>query len=200
MGYAESGLSRMDVYQAIPTLGTSAVGYRYYLDFRKMSKGIHVVDVVHDDNGKLTLMKSIDVPVMDRQQTKPVRVGEGIKLPEEKSMKFWNDYPETLQPVYYNPLSEDFITLEKEVAREIQKYADIKLIMHWEDRTFSHQIAPMFNADWNEEKLQLKTHKKNNHYNIGLNAYGSAFYGDYIFNWLKRLELKVMESRSAPYG
>ena len=94
VGYAERGLSRMDVYQAIPTLGTSAVGYRYYLDFRKMSKGIHVVDVVHDDNGKLTLMKSIDVPVMDRQQTKPVRVGEGIKLPEEKSMKFWNDYPE----------------------------------------------------------------------------------------------------------
>ncbi|HDK5262807.1 TPA: beta-galactosidase [Klebsiella pneumoniae] len=188
VGYAESGLSRMDVYQAIPTLGTSAVGYRYYLDFRKMSKGIHVVDVVHDDNGKLTLMKSIDVPVMDRQQTKPVRVGEGIKLLEEKSMKFWNDYPETLQPVYYNPLSEEFYNFrKKEVAREIQKYADIvSSSCIGRDRTFSHQIAPMFNADWNEEKIAVEDSlKKNNHYNIGLNACGSAFYGDYIFNWLK---------------
>ncbi|HFO2504644.1 TPA: hypothetical protein ACHJH6_004558 [Klebsiella pneumoniae] len=44
----------------------------------------------------------------------------------------------------------------------------------------------MFNADWNEEKIAVEDSlKKNNHYNIGLNAYGSAFYGDYIFNWLK---------------
>ncbi|MFV1151996.1 hypothetical protein QMK98_29540, partial [Klebsiella pneumoniae] len=123
-----------------------------------MSKGIHVVDVVHDDNGKLTLMKSIDVPVIDRQQTKPVRVGEGIKLPEEKSMKFWNDYPETLQPVYYNPLSEEFYNFrKKEVAREIQKYADIvSSSCIGRDRTFSHQIAPMFNADWNEEKIAVE--------------------------------------------
>ncbi|WP_434639902.1 beta-galactosidase [Klebsiella sp. I138] len=188
VGYAESGLSRMDVYQAMPTLGTSAVGYRYYLDFRKMSKGIHVVDVVHENNGKLTLMKSIDVPVIDRQQTKPVRVGEGVKLPEEKTMKFWNDYPESLKPVYYNPLSEEFYNFrKKEVANEIRKYADIvSSSCIGEDKTFSHQIAPMFNADWNEEKLAVEDSlKKNSYYNIGLNTYGSAFYGEYTFNWLK---------------
>lgn len=54
----------------------------------------------------------------------------------------------------------------------------------------------MFNADWNEEKIAVEDSlKKNNHYNIRLNTYGSAFYGDYIFNWLKSLELKVMESQ-----
>ncbi len=192
-GYAESGLSRMDVYQAIPTLGTSAVGYRYYLDFRKMSKGIHVIDVVHENNGKLTLMKSIDVPVMDRQQTKPVRVAVGVKLPEEKSMKFWNDYPESLKPVYYNPLSEEFYNFrKKEVAREIQKYADIvSLSCIGKDKIFSHQIAPMVNADWNEEKIAVEDSlKKNTHYNIGLNTYGSAFYSEYIFNWLKTSGIK----------
>ena len=66
---------------------------------------------------------------MDRQQTKLVRVGEGIKLPEEKSMKFWNDYPESLQPVYYNPLSEEFYNFRKKkevkVRYKKKKYADI---------------------------------------------------------------------------
>lgn len=187
-GYAEAGLSRMDAYQAIPELGTSAVGYRYYLDFRKMSHGIHSVDVVHDDAGKMTLLKHLDVPVMDRQQTTPKQVGKAVPFPPEEKMRFWNDYPESMKAVYYNPLSEGFYNFRKAaVASEISEYADI--VSHsciGKDKTFSHQIAPMFNADWNQEKIAASDSlKKNSHYNIGMNTYGSAFYGDYTFNWLK---------------
>lgn len=188
-GYAETGLNRMDVYQAIPSLGTSAVGYRYYLDFRNLSYGIHTVDIVHDDNGKLTLMKHLKVPVMDRQQTIPNPVGKGVDFPAETNMRFWNDYPESLKAVYYNPLSEEFYDFRKAaVAGEISEYADIvSSSCIGKDKTFSHQIAPMFNADWNEEKIAADNSlKKNSHYNIGMNTYGSAFYDDYTFDWLKK--------------
>jgi len=189
VGYAETGLNRMDVYQAIPSLGTSAVGYRYYLDFRKMSHAIHTVDVVHDNNGKLTLMKRIEVPVMDRQQSTPQPVRKTVDLPEEKGMRFWNDYPESMKAIYYNPLSEEFYDFRKAaVASEISEYADIvSSSCIGKEKTFSHQITPMFNADWNQEKMAAgDSLKKNSHYNIGMNTYGSSFYGDYTFAWLKK--------------
>ncbi|BEO27651.1 hypothetical protein SMQC21_12310 [Serratia marcescens] len=189
-GYAETGLNRMDVYQAIPSLGTSAVGYRYYLDFRKMSHGIHTVDVVHDDAGKLTMLKHLDVPVMDRQQTAPRSVGRTVTFPPEQKMRFWNDYPESMKAVYYNPLSEEFYDFRKTaVASEISEYADIvSSSCIGKKKTFSHQIAPIFNADWNQEKIAASDSLKNNsHYNIGMNTYGAAFYGDYTFQWIKKL-------------
>lgn len=193
VGYAETGLSRLDVYQAIPSLGTSAVGYRYYLDFRNMSHGIHSIDVVHDDEGKLTLLKHLDVPIMDRNQTTPQPIGKTVEFPVENKIQFWNDYPESLKPIYYNPLSEEFYDFRKnEVVNEISKYADIVSSSCIDkEKVFSHQITPMFTGDWNEEKLATgDSLKKNNHYNLGMNTYGSAFYSDYTFEWLKKSEIK----------
>lgn len=188
-GYADTGLNRMDVYQAKPELGTSAVGYRYYLDFRNLSHGIHSVDVVHEDGGKMTLLKHLDVPVMDRQQTTPKQIGKKVSFPEEKKIDFWNDYPENMKAVYYNPLSEEFYSFRKKaVSSEIADYSDIvSASCIGRSKTFSHQISPVLNADWNQEKLAVgDSLKKNSHYNIGLNTYGSAFYGDYTFRWLKQ--------------
>ncbi|MCX8729352.1 beta-galactosidase [Gilliamella sp. B2969] len=192
-GYADTGLNRMDVYQALPSLGTSAVGYRYYLDFRNMSHGIHSVDIVHENSDKLTLMKHLDISVMDRQQSTPKPVGKAVEFPIEEKIRFWNDYPESLIAVYYNPLSEEFFNFrEKEVTKEISKYSDIvSSSCIGKDKVFSHQIAPVFNGDWNEEKIAAADSlKKNSHYNLGFNTYGSAFYGDYTFQWLKKSEIK----------
>lgn len=191
-GYAEYGLNRMDVYQQKPELGRSSVGYRYLLDISKLKPGIHRVDVVRDNNGMLTLMKGIDVPVMDRMQTAPKVLSAGLKLPEEKEILFWNDYPETLKPVYYNPLSDEFYQFRKKsVAEEIRNYADlVGSSCIPKDKIFSHQIAPMFNGDWNLEKTAVTDSlKKNNSYNIGFNTYGSAFYGDVTFDWLKKNDI-----------
>ncbi|MWP62877.1 beta-galactosidase [Gilliamella sp. Pas-s25] len=192
VGYAEIGLNRMDVYQAIPTLETSDVGYRYYLDFRNMSHGIHSVDIVHEDSGELTLLKHLDISVMDRQQNTPKPVGKPVQFPVENKIRFWHDYPESLIAVYYNPLSEEFYNFRKnEVASEIYDYADIiRSSCIGKEKVFSHQIAPVLNGDWNEEKLAVEDSLKiNDHYNIGFNAYGSSFYSDYTFDWLKKSKI-----------
>lgn len=188
-GYAEYGLNRMDVYQQKPELGRSSVGYRYFLDITKLEPGIHRVDVVRDNNGKLTLMKSIDVPVMDRSQSAPKVISTGLKLADEKEILYWNDYPETMKPVYYNPLSAEFYNFRKaSVAAEIKNYAElVGSSCIDKSKVFSHQIAPMFNGDWNLEKTAVTDSlKKNESYNIGFNTYGSAFYGDVTFDWLKK--------------
>ena len=187
-GYAEYGLNRLDVYQSMPSIRRASVGYRYYLDIKKLSHGIHTVDIVHDDNGKYTLMKHLEVPVMDRTQSAPETVGKAVTFPQEKDILFWNDYPESLKPVYYNPLSEEFYKFRKmNVTKEITEYANIvSSSCITKNRTFSHQIAPMFNGDWNQEKTAVSDSlKKNDAYYIGFNTYGAAFYGDVTFKWLK---------------
>lgn len=189
-GYAEYGLNRLDVYQSMPSLGRASVGYRYYLDIKKLSHGIHTVDIVHDDNGKYTLMKHLEVPVMDRLQSAPEKVGKTVMFPQEKDIQFWNDYPESLKPVYYNPLSEEFYNFRRmNVSKEITEYANIiSSSCIGKNRTFSHQIAPMFNGDWDQEKTAVSDSlKKNDAYNIGFNTYGAAFYGDITFKWLQDL-------------
>lgn len=192
IGEAETGLNRMDVYEAIPALGRSDVGYRYYLDFRNMSHGIHSVDIVYEKKSHSTLLKHLDVSVMDRQQSTPKPMGKKVLFPDESDIQFWNDYPESLIAVYYNPLSEEFYSFRKsEVANEIIDYTRmIASSCIGKEKVFSHQIAPMLNGDWSEEKLAVgDSLKVNDYYNIGFNTYGSAFYSKYTFDWLKKSKI-----------
>lgn len=188
-GDAEYGLNRMDVYQAKPELKNAAVGYRYYLDIKNLAHGIHKVDIVHSANGKLTLMQSLDVPVMDRKQTTPKPLAKGVSFKQEQSLDYWHDYPKSMEPVYYNPLSEDFYEFRQQsIANEISKYANkVNDSCFNKEQVFSHQIAPMLNSDWSEEKIAVRQSlNKNDTYHLGFNTYGAAFYGDALFDWLNK--------------
>lgn len=194
-GNVEYGLNRMDVYQAKPDLAHAAVGYRYLLDIKSLEQGIHRVDIVYDDNGHQSLLKSLDVPVMGRSQKTPIRLSNGLSLAkeQEQELDYWHDYPESMQPVYYNPLSEEFYAFRKQgVADELKRFAGIAgSSCIGKDRVFSHQIAPFFNSDWSEEKLAVGDSLiKNDDYHLGFNTYGAAFYSDFVFSWLKQQKVE----------
>ena len=46
VGEAEYGLSRLDVYDAIPWLPDSDIGFRFDIDYRELAAGPHVIHVV----------------------------------------------------------------------------------------------------------------------------------------------------------
>lgn len=189
VGNAEYGLNRMDVYQAKPEFGHAAVGYRYLLDIKELKEGIHTVDIVYDNNGRQSLLKTLDVPVVGRDQRAPERISDGLTLEKERKLDYWHDYPASMQPVFYNPLSQAFYEFRKKgVVDELERYArQAGSFCIAKDKVFSHQIAPIFNSDWNEEKLAVSgTFDKNKNYHLGFNAYGAAFYSDYTFSWLQQ--------------
>ncbi|MDP5292526.1 beta-galactosidase [Oceanimonas sp. CHS3-5] len=187
-GNAEYGLNRMDVYQAKLGSGHAAVGYRYLLDIKSLEAGVHTVDIVYNDNGRETLLKTLEVPVMGRSQATPKLVSDGLNLEQEKSLDYWHDYPKSMQPVFYNLLSLAFYEFRKKaVSEEVERYSrQAGSFCLEKSKVFSHQIAPVFNSDWSEEKLAVSdTFKKNEYYQLGFNAYGAAFYSDYTFSWLQ---------------
>ena len=186
-GYAVTELNRMDVYQVKPEVKTAALGYRYYLDFKNLQSGVYNIDVVLDSKNVLTKMTTLELSVMDREQSTPPNFSKKVPFKQEKEIQFWNDTPKNKEAVYYNPLAEDFIKFNNEqVKAEIEKYS--KLIGSYcinKDKIYSHQISPMLVSDWDESKFAVTTSlKPNDHYNLGLNTYGAGFYSNSFFNWV----------------
>ncbi|OCG24129.1 hypothetical protein A9G22_05060 [Gilliamella sp. App2-1] len=112
--YADIGFNMMVVYQAIPTLETSVVRYRYYLDFRNMSHGIY----------------SVDRPVQFSVENK---ILFWYVYPRSLTAVYYNPFSED----FYN-------SKENEVKSEISDYADIvRASCIGKEKTFSHQIEPV---------------------------------------------------------
>ncbi|MCP1314295.1 MULTISPECIES: beta-galactosidase [unclassified Halomonas] len=193
IGEADTDLTRLDVAQAIDGLEDSNVGYRYDLDFKTMSPGLHSVELRIVTQDSTSLLERYTLAVIDRQQSTPEPVAS-YQLPEPAaalpgSLRFWADYPPRETTVYYNPLAALWNEFrEHQVQHEIETYADIISQSCFEpEQVFSHQIAPEFKGSWNPQLFAASASlNANEHYSQGINLYGGIIYADYFFDWLDK--------------
>jgi len=197
VGSADTDLTRLDVEQGIDELNHSNVGYRYNLDFTKLPKGVHKVELRFIAEGKTSLLKQYELVVMGRTQSSPAPIVSqtlvGADYDKPKNIRYWSDHPENLTAVFYNPLSKlwnDFRELQ--IKEEIEYYAGILKSSCMDDaKIFSAQIAPMFNGSWNPNFFATtESLKKNENYSLGINLYGGIVYGDHFFDWLSHQQHK----------
>lgn len=189
--HAETGLTRLDVAQALDDLNDGSTGYRYDLDYRKLSGGEHQVELRFVYQGKEYLLRQYRLDVVasgDSAATQNTVTLDAVSNIHDDQIRYSPDYPTDPIKVRYNPLAELWLAFrESQVTHEIERFADI-IGSHCiaKDKIFSHQIAPDFNPNWNTSLFAAsQSLKKNEHYNLGLNLYGGAIYKDQLFDWLE---------------
>ena len=79
MGEAEYGLSRQDVYEALPEIKDARVGYRYWLDFSAIPRGIHNVQVIVAGGANSYQLAQRKIVLMGRSQETPPPFSGEIK-------------------------------------------------------------------------------------------------------------------------
>lgn len=188
---AQTGLTRLDVAQALDDLDDGSTGYRYDLDYRNLSNGEHQVELRFVHQGKEYLLDRYTLDIVASETDKAAQsVAQLASVPSIRSsqVRFSSDYPPSTIKVRYNPLAELWLEFrESQVTNEIEHFADL-IGSHCiaQEKIFSHQIAPDFNPTWNSTLFAASgSLEKNDHYNLGLNLYGGAIYKDELFEWLE---------------
>ena len=178
LGEAEYGLSRQDVYEALPEVTDARVGFRYWLDFSRLPRGIHTIQVVVSKGAQRWQIAQRKIVLMGASQDKPpVFAGEIALTTEPPKLRFWLDQPRNMQDYYFNPLAK--------LWSEFRSYQVTHAYREWferavasglpGDKLYSHQIAVATVGSWNplltasDASLSgVQPYKK------GINLYGGA--------------------------
>ncbi|MBK9441170.1 MAG: beta-galactosidase [Comamonadaceae bacterium] len=197
LGEAEYGLSRQDVYESMPKL-KAGVGFRYWLDFSALPRGIHTLQVVLSDGGKRVQIARRRIVLMGKSQESPPKFVAVKRL--KRAMfpnQFWLDRPRDMQDYYFNPLAKSWSQFRCQQVT--------KAYHHWfneavksglpPEKLYSHQIAVAAVGSWNplltgsdESLTGSQPYKK------GMNLYGAAL----NLNLLHRHYLAAGESFAVP--
>jgi len=178
LGEAEYGLSRQDVYEAVPAVRHAGVGFRYWLDFSHTPRGIHTLQVVLAGGGKTRQIARRKIVLMGNNQLEPLPFLGEVKSGKKKpAQRFWLDQPRDMQDYYFNPLAKAWY--------EFRSYQVTQAYTHWfktavssgmpEDKLYSHQIATAVVGTWNplltasDDSLSGKQP-----YQKGINLYAGA--------------------------
>lgn len=197
VGDITRGLGRLDVYRAVPEITNPNIGFRYDLDYRNMSPGRHMAQVVAESKGKSYLIARSEFVVVPRDQ------GAVAPLPEDKTnfrnanelkdVRSWLDIPKPLTAAYYNPLAREWNEYRGYQVAEFLRYfwtvsKDTGLPA---DKLFSHQIYPRINSTWNSDLFEAEASiSKDVPYKLGINLYGGATNSDVVRSFLHERDIK----------
>ncbi|GIP39974.1 hypothetical protein J31TS4_32540 [Paenibacillus sp. J31TS4] len=200
IGDITRGFGRLDVYRDVEEIDDPNTGFRYELDYRNITPGRHLAQVVAESKGISYLIADSEFVVVPHDQ------GPATPLPEIrndfqnvdklKNVRSWLDLPKPLVAAYYNPL-----------AREWEEYRGIQvaefLNYFWKasvdsglptEKLFSHQIYPRINSTWNPMLFAVdQSVGKDVRYKIGINLYGGATNNDVMRDFFK-------ERKATEYG
>lgn len=177
LGTAEYGLNRQDVYEAVPAIANAQVGFRYWLDFSALERGVHTVQVMVEGAKTFELAKRTIV-VMGSSQATPPNLARDIKASAPpKDFKFYLDQPQNLQSYFFNPLARDWNTFRSaQVKLAYQTWFNRAVASGLpKDKLFSHQIAPATVGGWNPMLFAADTSLQGPQpYKKGINLYGGS--------------------------
>ena len=188
-----TGLNRLDVYRAESGVTSPNVGYRLDLDYRNLSKGRHIAEVVGTSSGKRYLLGRAEFVVVPRDQSatpnqQAARGAHGLlPIGQLKSVKTWLDKPKQLQDVYYNPLARDWNEFRAWQVREFLANFYRKALQAGlpADKLYSHQILPEVNSSWNAQLFAAEqTLLSNAPWKFGVNLYGGATNSQWVKQFL----------------
>jgi hypothetical protein len=175
---AEYGLSRLDVYDAVPELAESDVGFRVDVDYRKLAPGRHVLHVILERPGGERLR------VGDRRFTiegpsgsvPAINVNHLNRLPECSGFA-WLDHPPNDLRLRLNSYAFEWHEFrEYQVNSLLLKFTDIAIQSGLSpDKLFSHQIMPHFEGSWNRVAFAVPARPPlGSRFSPGINLYGGS--------------------------
>jgi hypothetical protein len=197
-GTVPANLNRSDVPEAVPSITTPNVGWRYNLDYHAEAPGVHTLEVFRvAGGGRLIRMTKRGLTVVARDQgpsrqlpSAPVDADD----PDPKSpVQSYIDGPPPLTPLFYNPVARWWLEYRnKVVADYIKSFADLagkSCLSH--DVIFSHQLAPQLNSSWDSDLMAVDASQvPNASYHQGTTLYGGAAFGQAFFDWKNALGWK----------
>ena len=178
LGYAEYGLNRQDVYEAVPDLKTAQVGFRYLLDFSQLPRGQHTLQVrVEGPKGYELAHTSLSVMGNSQAAIQPIPGSLPAGAGAPKGLKFYLDRPAQQMAVFYNPLARDWLDFRSaQVTRAYEHWLDASVAVGLPaDRLFSHQIAVATVGGWNPVLFASDASLQGpQRYKKGINVYGGS--------------------------
>lgn len=198
-GDAESGLNRTDVTDAMPHLRSPNLGFRYNLNFRALSNGRHVIDVIAvTSEGRQASLGRREIFVRGGKVSPQMgsRVVTGLtakSLSDTPEIIGGLDGPPSGQRLLYNPIAEEWLAFRNYTIRQyIESFAKIAgSYCVAPEKIFSHQITPSLNGSWNGNLIAVDDSKlPSPYFNQGTTLYGGAAYSDAFSRMRKKLGWK----------
>lgn len=178
LGEAEYGLSRQDVYEALPELKQAGVGFRYWLDFSAIPRGIHTLQVGLSGNGQRWQIARRKIVIMGSSQATPlVFVGEAAFGKAPPPQRFWLDQPRENQDYYFNPLAKAWSQFRSQQVTMAYRHWFSEAVKSGlpGSKLYSHQIAVGTVGTWNPLLTASDASLTGPQpYKKGINLYGAA--------------------------
>ncbi|WP_300179197.1 beta-galactosidase, partial [Rhodoferax sp.] len=178
LGQAEYGLSRQDVYEAVPDIKQAGVGFRYWLDFSVLPRGIHTLQVALVGVGEKRELARRKIVLMGNHQGPPPPVtGEAPLGKAAPAQRFWLDQPRDMQDYYFNPLAKAWNEFRShQVKQALYQWFDAAVASGLpRGKLYSHQIATATVGTWNPLLTASDASLTGPQpYKKGINLYGGA--------------------------
>jgi hypothetical protein len=180
---AEHGLSRLDVYDAVPDLAESGVGFRAEIDYRKLKPGPHILHVVLErETGEKFVLgaRRLNIEGQPRGTLDGIYFAALDLLPEcsdNRGTFAWLDHPPDELTLRFNPYAAEWQQFrEHQVGALLETFAKIAVESGIAPaKLYSHQIMPQFEGSWNRVAFAMPAKlAATGLYSAGLDLYGGA--------------------------
>jgi hypothetical protein len=181
VGETRYHLSRVDVYDVLPQLANSDVGFRYELEHKGLCRGAHAIHViVQRKNGcRLLLSRRILQVGVAEPDSRGGSYPHLDTLPEASraGLSGYVDHPADRQIVLHNPFAAEWQRFrEFQVSCLLATFARIALESGLDpNKVYSHQIASHLEGSWNYTAFAVNASDLTAAACLpGLNLYGGA--------------------------
>jgi hypothetical protein len=155
VGEADYGLSRLDVYEAIPWLRDGDIGFRFDLDYRSLS-GPHIIHVVlQSSDGRRFLLGRRSIVIGECHAHPRETFLRGLddlsELVDPRGRLAYLDHPPEGMHLLFNPYAAEWqIFREQQVNALLLRFAELAVEAGVDpQKLYSHQIMAQFEGSWN---------------------------------------------------
>jgi hypothetical protein len=188
---APARYGRQDVLQAMPSVGTADVGWRYDMDFTKLEPGFYRLDFLAERaDGDRVSLGTRRIAIVDRHHSAP-SVRKTIDTPAPAGsfeLQGSIDHPAESAAFYFNPLVPLWHEYRNaQVSRYLASFAQqVRDSCMGNIPLYTHQIAPFVNPSWDATRFAVETSlREPPGLNLGISLYGEPIYGYSFFDWLE---------------
>jgi hypothetical protein len=192
VGEAEMGLSRTDVTDAVPAIENPNIGFKYVLDFTKLSPGPHTLDAVLkvDGTAERLIAKRAFVVGPAGKAAAANQTPQITPMTADPALTGYLDGPAENTSVIFNPMALLWLEYRNfSVTRYVESFASIARDSCIPQRKiFSHQITPGLTGSWNGDLIAVDdAMRPNSLFNPGATLYGGAAFGSAFVRMKERL-------------
>lgn len=200
VGYADSGLSRTDVVDALPMVDDPNIGFRFNLDFSRLKPGQHSLDVVAEVDGRrFSIAKRVLTVLGDRSLV--ARALAKVLRPEQPrhvdappagsdlGVRYHLDGPVDELVVKYDPLACLWQEYRNSVTRSyIEGFAQIAIDGGIpREKIFGHQISLDLVGHWDPDLVAVEDALAPSELmRPGVTLYGGTAFGDAFVKMKRR--------------